>query len=147
LAGYRLHKPRRVTRTGAVVLGCCRTEHHSASAGDQGAPIHDRSSVAPLMGPDPTSSPLDRYHGCGDDGEGSPWDAGPWSYREGPSGGSDLFPVLGQVQLGQRIERNGGQRGQPHEIRLVLLGEVALEAIRGLDEAVVRSVRADEWDG
>src|SRR4249920_439801 len=49
-AGYRLQKPRRVTRTGAVVLGCCGTEHHSASAGDQGAPIHDRLSVCRWWG-------------------------------------------------------------------------------------------------
>ena len=36
---------------------------------------------------------------------------------------------------------------QPHEIGFVLLGELTLEPIRGLDEPIIGAVRSDQGDG
>ena len=42
---------------------------------------------------------------------------------------SDLLPVLGEVQLRQGVEREGRERRQTNEVRLVLLGEVTVEPV------------------
>jgi hypothetical protein len=53
---------------------------------------------------------------------------------------SDLSPILGQMELCERIECRRGDRRQPHQVGLVLLREISLEPVGGLDEPVVRAV-------
>src|SRR5262245_26613113 len=48
------------------------------------------------------------------------------------------------MELCERVECRRRERCQLHEIRLVLLGELTLEPIGGLDEAIIRAVRSDE---
>ena len=50
------------------------------------------------------------------------------------------------MYLSQGVEREGRERRQTNEIRLALLGEIALEPVRSLDELVVVRVRADQQD-
>jgi hypothetical protein len=52
----------------------------------------------------------------------------------------DLPPIVGQMQLRGRVECRRRERRQPHQVSLVLLGELALELIGGLDEPVVLAV-------
>src|SRR6266704_513246 len=59
---------------------------------------------------------------------------------------SDLLPVPGEVQLRQGVEREGRERRQANEVRLVLFGEVTLESVGGLDEPIVLAIRADQRD-
>src|SRR4026207_354544 len=58
----------------------------------------------------------------------------------------NLPPIVGQMELCERVERSRRERRQLHEIGLVLLGEVTLEPIGGLDKTIVRAVRSDEGD-
>ena len=50
------------------------------------------------------------------------------------------------MQLRQGVEREGRERRQTNEVRLVLLGEVTLQPVGGLDEPVVLAIRADQRD-
>src|SRR5215472_10290647 len=59
-----------------------------------------------------------------------------------PGGGSlppirDLGPVPRKVELRERVQGGRGQCRQAHEVRFVLRREVALQAVRDLDESVV----------
>jgi hypothetical protein len=59
----------------------------------------------------------------------------------------DLPPIVGKMELCERIEGRRGERRQPHQVVLVLLGEIPFQPVGGLDEPVVRTVGPDEGDG
>ena len=51
------------------------------------------------------------------------------------------------MELGQRAQGRRVERRQAHEVRLVLLGEVAIEPVGCLDESVVRPIGPDQGNG
>jgi hypothetical protein len=50
------------------------------------------------------------------------------------------------MKLCERVESRRCERRQPNEVGFVLLGELALEPVGGLDEPVVLAVGTDERD-
>src|SRR5690348_6416226 len=106
-------------RTGELVL--IRTATHSCSR------AYTRSSVHPPLIPCALAQVAVPPHAS--------------------SSRADLGSVLGEVQLGESVKGRRGEGRQPDEMRLILFGEVPLQAVRSLDEPIVLPVEADQRNG